>query len=76
MLNVSPGHQLIHFGDTLVLGFDETQSMAVIGDVWHPQDQKSLFFFFNRNKSQLGVIIKIRKNYLNSEVVENLSCIL
>lgn len=25
-------------------GFDENQSMDVISDVWHPQEEKSLFF--------------------------------
>lgn len=27
-------------------GFDENQNMDVIGDAWHPQEQKLLAFFF------------------------------
>lgn len=66
MLNFSAGHQLAH-------GFDENQSMDVIGDEGHPQEQMLLFFC---SFLEISAIIKIRKDSLNSEVAVNLSCVL
>lgn len=47
--------------------------MGVVHDVWHSHEQKSLFF--SRNKSHSSAIIKRKKGYSNSKVVENLSCV-
>lgn len=55
-------------------GFDENQSMDVIGNVGHPQEQVLLFFFFFF--LEISSIIKIRKDSLNSEVAVNPSCVL
>ena len=54
-------------------GFEEDQSMGAVHDVWHSREQRSLFF--SRNKSHSSAIIKRKKGYLNSKVVENLSCV-
>lgn len=47
--------------------------MGVIHDVWHSHEQKSLIF--SRNKSHSSAIIKRKKGYSNSKVVENLNCV-
>lgn len=53
-------------------GFDENQSMDVTGEVGIHRDKCYSFFSF----LEIGAIIKIRKDYLNSEVAVSLSRVL
>ena len=71
MLNFTPGPWFAHFGATLVLR-RRTRAMGVTHDVWHSHEQKSLLLpEKNFKKSYSNAIIKSKKAYLNSKMVEN-----
>lgn len=50
--------------------------MGVTHDVWHSHEQKSLLLpEKNFKKSYSNAIIKSKKAYLNSKMVENSKCV-
>lgn len=71
MLNFSPHPWLAHFGATLVL----RRTRAWVSFMMCGIHMNKSHFFFSRNKSHSSAIIKRKKGYSNSKVVENLSCV-